>query len=183
NIMILQILDFELKQESLQRVLWVSTNQEYVVVVDITNSKKMKYPYFRKYEDIVKEVYNSYLCKAEFEPDLRLLSPEEKYIKEHKANRDKKWDVIKDIVNKEPDIYISDKRGSLITMTIEKAGKSKKVIYDYLKRYWFYGKSINGLLNNYFDCGAPGEDRKSTRLNSSHVKISYAVFCLKKKKK
>src|SRR5436309_9822053 len=30
---------------------------------------------------------------------------------------------------------------------------------------------------------ARGEDRKSTRLNSSHVKISYAVFCLKKKKK
>src|SRR5699024_11827282 len=27
----------------------------------------------------------------------------------------------------------------------------------------------------------PGEDRKSTRLNSSHVSISYAVFCLKKK--
>src|SRR5215469_18194215 len=34
-------------------------------------------------------------------------------------------------------------------------------------------------------CGvsAPGRpDRKSTRLNSSHVEISYAVFCLKKKK-
>src|SRR2546422_7676049 len=28
----------------------------------------------------------------------------------------------------------------------------------------------------------PGEDRKSTRLNSSHGYISYAVFCLKKKK-
>src|SRR3989442_9035216 len=28
-----------------------------------------------------------------------------------------------------------------------------------------------------------GVDRKSTRLNSSHVRISYAVFCLKKKKK
>src|SRR5690606_41361450 len=28
-----------------------------------------------------------------------------------------------------------------------------------------------------------GQDRKSTRLNSSHVKISYAVFCLKKKNK
>src|SRR5439155_25776455 len=27
-----------------------------------------------------------------------------------------------------------------------------------------------------------GEDRKSTRLNSSHVAISYAVFCLKKKR-
>src|SRR5437899_10204607 len=38
-------------------------------------------------------------------------------------------------------------------------------------------------------CGArgygtpPGRDRKSTRLNSSHLGISYAVFCLKKKKK
>src|SRR3989442_13484301 len=30
------------------------------------------------------------------------------------------------------------------------------------------------------DCGS--RDRKSTRLNSSHVRISYAVFCLKKKK-
>src|SRR5690554_7210003 len=30
---------------------------------------------------------------------------------------------------------------------------------------------------------AEHRDRKSTRLNSSHVRISYAVFCLKKKKK
>src|SRR2546430_15737083 len=33
-----------------------------------------------------------------------------------------------------------------------------------------------------FPCGSPGnQDRKSTRLNSSHSQISYAVFCLKKK--
>src|SRR5690554_7783797 len=34
-------------------------------------------------------------------------------------------------------------------------------------------------------CSGTGQylDRKSTRLNSSHVRISYAVFCLKKKKK
>src|SRR3712207_8225747 len=31
--------------------------------------------------------------------------------------------------------------------------------------------------------GHPARDRKSTRLNSSHANISYAVFCLKKKKK
>src|SRR5436309_12533074 len=35
------------------------------------------------------------------------------------------------------------------------------------------------LLNRVF---GHRRDRKSTRLNSSHVKISYAVFCLKKKK-
>src|SRR3712207_9013598 len=32
------------------------------------------------------------------------------------------------------------------------------------------------------DVGAVKADRKSTRLNSSHANISYAVFCLKKKK-
>src|SRR6202040_3806926 len=36
---------------------------------------------------------------------------------------------------------------------------------------------------NWNDIEHVGEDRKSTRLNSSHVEISYAVFCLKKKKK
>src|SRR5437764_7607176 len=45
------------------------------------------------------------------------------------------------------------------------------------------------IAYNCLDChgadgsGAMGPDRKSTRLNSSHRCISYAVFCLKKKKK
>src|SRR3989442_4171716 len=33
------------------------------------------------------------------------------------------------------------------------------------------------------ELGGPGTDRKSTRLNSSHVRISYAGFCLEKKNK
>src|SRR5690606_39920690 len=41
---------------------------------------------------------------------------------------------------------------------------------------------VQGVVLDH--CGADGDgDRKSTRLNSSHVKISYAVFCLKKKNK
>src|SRR5258707_10999168 len=35
----------------------------------------------------------------------------------------------------------------------------------------------------YFESSAKEGDRKSTRLNSSNANISYAVFCLKKKKK
>src|SRR3712207_7188117 len=40
----------------------------------------------------------------------------------------------------------------------------------------------NGTVRNVRDV-IDEEDRKSTRLNSSHANISYAVFCLKKKKK
>src|SRR5699024_9701008 len=51
---------------------------------------------------------------------------------------------------------------------------------------WFSQDFFDGLVQLFW-CDAeatrvPGNgDRKSTRLNSSHVSISYAVFCLKKK--
>src|SRR5699024_4230619 len=51
------------------------------------------------------------------------------------------------------------------------------------KKSWFGNSSYNG--DYYFqptEIMARSLDRKSTRLNSSHVSISYAVFCLKKKK-
>src|SRR5207249_6061544 len=41
--------------------------------------------------------------------------------------------------------------------------------------------SVSGSVDSGAGAPAPA-DRKSTRLNSSHVSISYAVFCLKKKK-
>src|SRR3712207_6869722 len=46
-----------------------------------------------------------------------------------------------------------------------------------LKAFYHYGVCPN-VDWRYED----GKDRKSTRLNSSHANISYAVFCLKKKK-
>src|SRR5690349_22932434 len=52
------------------------------------------------------------------------------------------------------------------------------------------GRSVRGRERALAGGGAgsrharrQSQDRKSTRLNSSHVEISYAVFCLKKKKK
>src|SRR2546430_4188147 len=44
------------------------------------------------------------------------------------------------------------------------------------------GVEVGGVLGMRRESPAPAEDRKSTRLNSSHSQISYAVFCLKKKK-
>src|SRR5439155_19666627 len=58
----------------------------------------------------------------------------------------------------------------------QNASDSHSMCYEVIPRYDFCGHNGNRseeLLR----------DRKSTRLNSSHVAISYAVFCLKKKKK
>src|SRR2546426_7277889 len=48
-----------------------------------------------------------------------------------------------------------------------------------------FSRALRALRSNVaFFTGSEGlRDRKSTRLNSSHLVISYAVFCLKKKKK
>src|SRR5690606_40479014 len=61
-------------------------------------------------------------------------------------------------------------------------------IMFYRKNYFYPDLPKNFQLTQYnaygiSSIGVDGEqDRKSTRLNSSHVKISYAVFCLKKKR-
>src|SRR5690349_22133462 len=49
--------------------------------------------------------------------------------------------------------------------------------YTYIRAY-----DVQSLTSDRA-VGREALDRKSTRLNSSHVEISYAVFCLKKKKK
>src|SRR3712207_7303094 len=45
-----------------------------------------------------------------------------------------------------------------------------------------HGFAVEGEAGERFDTPFGPADRKSTRLNSSHANISYAVFCLKKKK-
>src|SRR2546426_2674696 len=55
---------------------------------------------------------------------------------------------------------------------------------DYARAVGAYTRAIAAYEQAGFHRGiAESRDRKSTRLNSSHLVISYAVFCLKKKKK
>src|SRR3712207_7460830 len=73
----------------------------------------------------------------------------------------------------------------------EAAGFDALAVSDHFAPWWPEGRATNAWVT----LGAMGQvttkplgtsvtpiDRKSTRLNSSHANISYAVFCLKKKK-
>src|SRR5690606_41310710 len=55
-----------------------------------------------------------------------------------------------------------------------------KGVQNHIGRKDLFDREILMSTTNVVDC-ISSADRKSTRLNSSHVKISYAVFCLKKK--
>src|SRR5438874_9974242 len=61
--------------------------------------------------------------------------------------------------------------------TLFRSRKVTLIIKIFLNRF----PEINFKIN-LFSYPRNNKDRKSTRLNSSHVEISYAVFCLKKKK-
>src|SRR5436305_15340490 len=57
-------------------------------------------------------------------------------------------------------------------------------LFSNLKEVYLFGcNTLNADPQNVASAEIGRRDRKSTRLNSSHVRISYAVFCLKKKKK
>src|SRR2546430_8487913 len=58
-----------------------------------------------------------------------------------------------------------------------------RVIGPRLRQLRLRDQPRGGLPRDREARAPPKEDRKSTRLNSSHSQISYAVFCLKKKKK
>src|SRR6266496_5336275 len=61
--------------------------------------------------------------------------------------------------------WSSDVCSSDLALLAAVLGSLSRAVYTYVRSAW------------------EGQDRKSTRLNSSHVEISYAVFCLKQKKK
>src|SRR5699024_4156786 len=69
-------------------------------------------------------------------------------------------------------------QGHSINSDFKKAVREVGAIVENPEMYPFMTGTQN--LKHYANM-VPGIDRKSTRLNSSHVSISYAVFCLKKK--
>src|SRR3712207_7646092 len=71
---------------------------------------------------------------------------------------------------------------SLANLTKHTIAELTALVKNRLKRMQYHPGPLIGFLASTGLDFEPFLDRKSTRLNSSHANISYAVFCLKKKK-
>lgn len=129
---IIERLSEDLEVVEILRILWIDGEQKNAVVVNIDDHRKMSYPYVVRCEEIMFEVYEKKSRLSDLETDMQLLSPNEEYLEKYKENRDRRWNLIKDIVQEEPAIYDSKSRGKLIEELHTASGKSKKVIRDYL---------------------------------------------------
>src|SRR5690554_7037441 len=94
--------------------------------------------------------------------------------------------IIKDIASRVIKFKVYPKIHIIAKAVIKEVGIAIKTINEFLKL--LKNKSITKetkimAIIKSVTTEFTASDRKSTRLNSSHVRISYAVFCLKKKKK
>src|SRR3712207_7006563 len=63
------------------------------------------------------------------------------------------------------------------------SSRTRALVSQPFSRYQTASQSSSSGWLGSSPCAPKSSDRKSTRLNSSHANISYAVFCLKKKKR
>lgn len=159
----------EIRNPSIERMLWL--DDEIAYVIDI---KKNKIPYIRRLKDI-EDALAEDRAKIKEEDKLIVVSREEDIPEKHKEIRDKAWEVIQDIIDKEPDIYQSAFRRRLIRKASEFYGISESWILEYLKRYWKRGKTPNALLPEYRNCGARGKERKDGNVKRGRPRINQDI--------
>jgi hypothetical protein len=155
---------------SIERLLWM--DDEIAYVIDLN---KNKVPYIRRQKDIEDALAGG---KAEIKDDdeFIVVLKEEDIPEKHKEIRDRAWEVIRDMVDKEPDIFQSTFRGKLIKRASETCGLSESWILEYLKRYWKRGKTCNALLPDYRNCGAKGKERKAGNVKRGRPRTNQSII-------
>ncbi|MFC8689555.1 Mu transposase C-terminal domain-containing protein [Brevibacillus porteri] len=154
-------LDGDSKITSIERVLWVSPDMTDIVVINIGNMSHL--PKFKDFDQVIDALENGMAKKLKVDPYAKFISHNEVFIKKHQKLRDEAWGIISNIVEEEPDIYDSRRRGELITEVCKATGQHKRAVYRQLKRYWIRGKVMNALLPEFDNCGSPGQERQAKK--------------------
>ncbi|WP_139840769.1 Mu transposase C-terminal domain-containing protein [Gottfriedia acidiceleris] len=152
---ILQITD--INGTTKERLLYIDEDYKYCYCINIFDKKAL--PIKRKLSDL-EELFNSHMLEiCSEEPFSYIYKEDENLSQKQKEIRDKRWGIIGEIVENEPDIYEKHIRGRLVEELSRSTKKIKSVIYDYLKQYWRLGKIKNALLPNYQNSGGKGKDK------------------------
>jgi Integrase core domain/Mu transposase, C-terminal len=147
-----------LGESRIDRILWIDTNYCIAYSIDINGRNSL--PEAKNISEIEESIELGQAIKYEQDPWGKIVV-EEELPDSHKNIRDTAWQIISDVVIKEPDIYERRGRGKLIAEILLISKLTKKIIYKHLRRYWQRGKTKSALLPDYQNCGAEGKVRKS----------------------
>lgn len=138
------------------RVLWIDPGNIIAYIIDVESPKAL--PAIRRVSELIEGIINGEILKHRRDPYLASSSSIDKSNPDYK---EKAWNIIRDIVKAEPDIFISEKRGKLIGETMKKHKITKMTLYKYLRRYWQRGKNPNALIPDFKNSGARGVPKKA----------------------
>ncbi len=144
-----------------ERILWIHPTSNKVILIKL--NKKDALPFERCIKEISDLVTNGKISILEFYENSRYFLLEESIPQNSKLKRDIAWDYIRDIVNKEPEIYVPSSRSRIIKELCSQMNVTNKSIYKYLRKYWQNGKIKNSLLPNYNNCGGKGKEKPITK--------------------
>ncbi len=143
----------------IERVLWVDAKGESVVTINLEVNKA--FPVINFADEYLSNASGKDHRVIDWVDTSIILDGDETIPSIYIEKREKAWNLIKSLVESEPDIYDSKLRGVMVKEIVEEEGVHKSTIYRYLRRYWQSGKTKNSLLPHYKKSGANGKERKS----------------------
>jgi putative transposase len=153
-------------QPHIERVLCIDTFATEVIVIKLFDKRAL--PVRRSYDEINQAIAANEIRVLQSDPYASLSRPECDICESHRRRRDKAWELIERLVaNTDKDFLLnSAKRGPLITALSRSSGRAKKLIYNYLRRYWQAGGMKNALLPAFNNCGGKGKRRIAQHPNA-----------------
>jgi len=144
--MLIKWFNEETEAERIERILWIEPSRAYVYTFDIVDKSAL--PVWRSYAEII-EAFNQAQARVVSRYYHYLLQPEEQFSKKQRQRRDENYTLIEPIVQAGEAAFISHQRHLLIEAVVKQTGRSKRLIYDYLRRYWRVGQIKNGLIPRF----------------------------------
>lgn len=136
------------------RVLWANKNAVFAIDID----DKAALPVAFERRELEHLMANGDL-KSIDDPyvSIAMLIPKPNSKADEIQNR--AWQTIKNIVDKEPEIFQRHTRGELLSSVLASNDVTKQTLYRWLRRYWQFGKCKNALSGRYEKCGGKGKSR------------------------
>ena len=130
------------------RVLWVSEDQKEGYWISLSDPGNIPMPF--SCQEVTEGLRSGSFALSPEKHVMNSGRPPTKAAKEH---RDKAWNLIKDAVANEPEIYDKKLRSGILKEIEKATGVSRTNLYGFLGKYWKGGMTPDALLPNYAKCG------------------------------
>jgi hypothetical protein len=142
------------------RVLHIDPAVSEVAVIDVENPKAL--PEWWAEADLEALLVRKAVTEMEDDPHHADTRPDSALTAASLKKRDDRWEVLRDYLG-DPSTAVSllrsRERGRVIREINEQVGTARDRVYAWLRQYWQRGQTVNALLPNFQNCGAPGEER------------------------